>query len=443
MTTAAALPRPSSLHDLIRIKARRARGDDTAGMDLVDRSPLLPLGSLPRVIAAAPHRLLFFVGAANVLLAMAWWTLWLIDARWTLIGLPEAPLFGGWAHAFVMQYQVLPPFIFGFLLTVFPRWMGLDELTRWHYLPVGLGLLSGQALFLVGLFGFPHLMHLGVINTFAGWVAGLIILLHLAWRDGGKTWHAISCLAAMSLGLLGLALFAVFLHASDARLAFASVKFGSFGLLLPIYVTVAHRMFPFFAANVVAGYRAWRPLGWLAAFWVLVVAHLALELAHAYTMLWIADLPLLALSGHWLWRTWPRASSPALLRVLFAGYAWLPLSLALYATQSLWFWLDGDFVLGRAPAHALFVGFFGSLLVAMVTRVTQGHSGRPLQLGRVAAFAFIAIQCVTGLRIAAELLPDAPAWQAFGAVGWLIAFLPWALRSGYIYLTPRADRKPG
>jgi uncharacterized protein involved in response to NO len=428
---------------MIQINARRAPGSDTAPMDNEDRSLLQQFGTLPRVIAAAPHRLLFFVGAGNVLLAMCWWMLWLVDARWRLIGLPESPLFGGWAHAFVMQYQVLPPFIFGFLLTVFPRWMGLRDLSRWHYLPVGLGLLSGQVLFLVGLLGFPHLVHLGVINTLAGWVAGLVILLHLAWQDGGKTWHAVSCSVALCLGLIGLVLFAWFLHGNDARLAFASVKFGSFGLLLPIYVTVAHRMFPFFAGNVVAGYRPWRSLRWLALFWTALLAHLGLELAHAYAALWVADLPLLALVAYWLWRGWPRAPAPPLLRVLFAGYAWLPVAFALYVVQSLWFWLDGDFVLGRAPAHALFVGFFGSLLVAMVTRVTQGHSGRPLQLGRVAGFAFIAIQCVAVLRIVAELVPDAPAWQAFTAIGWLLAFLPWVLRSGYIYLTPRADHKPG
>ena len=36
----------------------------------------------------------------------------------------------GWLHAIVMQYQVLPSFMFGFLLTVFPRWMSLPALTR-------------------------------------------------------------------------------------------------------------------------------------------------------------------------------------------------------------------------------------------------------------------------------------------------------------------------
>src|SRR5690606_24858379 len=107
--------------------------------------------------------------------------------------------------------------------------------------------------------------------------------------------------------------------------------------------------------------------------------------------------------------------APALLRVLFLGYAWLPIALALYIAQSLVYALDGDFVLGRAPAHALFIGFFGSLLVAMVTRVTQGHSGRPLVFGGVAMFAFVVIQLVSVARIAAELVSDQVAWQAAAA----------------------------
>ena len=49
----------------------------------------LPASTL-RIIAAAPHRLMFFIGATNVLLAMVWWAAWLIDARW--LGSHIAPL---------------------------------------------------------------------------------------------------------------------------------------------------------------------------------------------------------------------------------------------------------------------------------------------------------------------------------------------------------------
>lgn len=386
---------------------------------------------------------MFFIGASNVLAAMTWWAIWLAHARFGGFGLADPPVLAGWAHAFVMQYQVLTPFIFGFLLTVFPRWMGQPDLTRWHYLPVGFGLLSGQVLFLAGLFGFPLLLHLGVINTLAGWIAGCAFLFGPLRADGLKTWHSVSAFAALLLGLAGLICFALFLHGGDPKLALAMIKLGSFGLLLPIFVTVAHRMFPFFAGIVVRGYEGWRALPWLAAMWAFMLVHLVMELLDAGKWLWLADLPLFALSGYWLWRNWPRDRAPALLRVLFFGFAWLPIAMLLYAGQSLYLLLAESHVLGRAPAHALFVGFFGSLLVAMVTRVTQGHSGRPLQLGRVGGFAFIAIQCVTLLRIVAELQLDAMAWQVFAALGWLLAFLPWVLRSLYIYTTPRADSRPG
>jgi uncharacterized protein involved in response to NO len=427
---------------------------------LLARTPAAPMAWL-HPLAAAPHRLLFSAGAANVLLAMAWWAAWLVDARWRVLGLAQPAVPAGWLHAFVMQYQLLPAFFFGFLLTVFPRWMNLPSPARWQYAPVGAGLFGGQLLTLVGAFGHASALHAGVVLTLAGWLVATGLLARLVWLDAARTWHAVSCLAALVLGAIGLVLFALYLHGGDARLAFASIKLGTFGLLLPVYATVAHRMFPFFAGNVVPGYRPWRPLPWLAAFWTLALAHLGLELVHGYAWLWLADAPLLALTAHWLWRNWPRplrwmaerregadagerhAPVPPLLRVLFVGYAWLPIALALYLVQSVRFAVDGAFLLGRGPAHALFVGFFGSLLVAMVTRVTQGHSGRPLELGRIPAVAFACVQGVAVLRVAAEVLPDALAWQAAAALGWLLAFAPWVLRSLAIYASPRVDGKPG
>ncbi len=406
----------------------------------------------PRLLAAAPHRLLFLIGAANVLAAMAWWALWLTAARWPALGIGAPPAIvgttpAGWMHAVVMPLQVLAPFIFGFLLTVFPRWTQQAPLSVWHYLPVGVGLFGGQAATLVGLWGFPHLIHMGLVFTLAGWTAGIVFLFGVMWRETGRggapTWHGWSALFALALGWLALALFALWLHLADARLAFVAIKLAMVGFALPVYLTVCHRMLPFFAGCVVPGYRAWRPLWLLAAWWALALVHLALELVHGYAWLWWVDLPFAALAGYTLWRWWPRGRAPGLLWVLFAGFAWLPIAFALYAAQSLWFAIDGAFVLGRAPVHALAIGFFGSLLVAMVTRVTQGHSGRPLTMPGVAWFAFALIQLVAVLRVGAELLPADLAWQAVAAFGWLLAFLPWVLRSAHIYLTPRADGAAG
>jgi len=399
--------------------------------------------SAARLMAAAPHRLLFLVGATNVLAAMAWWAAWLVAAHWQLADMPRPPLPAGWMHAVIMQYQVLPSFIFGFLLTVFPRWLDAPALGARHYLPVGMGLLSGQLLTLAGLAGHLPLLRAGALLTTAGWIVGMVLLTQVMLRARERPWHALSCLIALGFGLVGLVFYVLLTFRLDAQVAFVTIKFGGIPMLLPIYFTVCHRMIPFFTNIVVRGYEMIRPMWVLAAVWILVLGHTWLELRHGYAWLWLVDAPLAILFAGLLVLWWPRGPMPGLLRVLYLGFAWLPIAFALYSFQSGWFAISGQFTLGRAPAHALFVGFFGSLLVAMVTRVTQGHSGRPLVLGGAATFAFVILQLAAVTRIAAELAPDAARWQAIAGLGWLAAFLPWVLRSGWIYLTPRVDGRAG
>ena len=392
----------------------------------------------------APHRLLFLAGACNVLLAMAWWALWLVDARWSIVGMPSPPIPAGWLHAFLMQYQLLPPFFFGFLLTVFPRWMNLPALTRRHYVPVGGLLFLGQLVTLMGAWGSMALLRIGAVLTLLGWCFGLTLLGRLLLQETGRTWHARSCFTALFAGVLGQAAFLRFLFTFDSLAYFLAVQIGTTLMLLPVFITVCHRMIPFFAGAVIPGYRAWRPLWLLGAIWALLVVHTVLALLHAYPWLWLADAPLCVLTASMLWRWWsPAALRTPLLLVLYVGFSWLPLALALFTIQSVWYAMSGDFVLGRAPEHALFVGCFGSLLVAMVTRVTQGHSGRPLVLGKIPALCFLLLQCVAWLRVAAEIAPDHAAWLAAAAVAWLLAFAPWVLRSAWIYLTPRIDGAAG
>jgi uncharacterized protein involved in response to NO len=398
----------------------------------------------PMHLSAAPHRLMFFAGACNLVLAMTWWTAWLVNARWPgLLAVPYPPVYPGWLHGFVMQYQMLPCFVFGFLATTFPKWMKLPELSRSRFVPMGLALILGQTATLLGALGWHASLVVGVGLTVVGWTIALATLSPMLWREEGTTWHARSCVAALALGYLGLLAFAAHVLGAPAAWAPISTRLGTHGFLMPVYVTVAHRMFPFFAANVVAGYQPWRPMWLLAAMWTALALRLGLDLGPARAWTWTADGALLALTDLAWWRWWPRGDKPGLLTVLFAGLAWLPIAAALYTADGVVAAVTGTAALGRAPAHALFIGFFGSVLIAMVTRVTQGHSGRPLVMPAVAWFAFVAIQLVAIIRVGGELAHDSYGWFAVAAVGWLVALAPWVARLGRIYLAARVDGKPG
>lgn len=428
---------PASLAE--RMNARASASPAPA----IARMPAL--AELPRLLAAAPHRLMFFAGATSVLTSMTWWSCVLV-AGFLGHSAPSAPVPAGWAHAVLTQYGMLPMFIFGFLLTVFPRWLGQPPLPRRAYVPVFAGIFGGYLLAHVGLLDHRPLLLAGLALMLAGWLAALIALGSVLLRDQRRDRHAESCFAALIIGLVGLAAFFAFACGASWAFAFAAIKLGTFGLLLPVYFTVCHRMIPFFSANAATGrgYRAFRP-GWsLPLLWTLALAHLAGELTHRFDLLFLADVPLaLLFLVHWLgWQPW-KCRRPGLLAALYLAFAWLPVAFALFAAQSLILRWTGDFALGRAPVHALTVGFFGSMLVAMVTRVTQGHSGRPLEMGRVAWLTFALLQLVVVTRIVAEVAPDHSVWLVAASLGWLLAFAPWVVRSLWIYLTPRIDGQPG
>lgn len=398
-----------------------------------------------RRLFVAPHRLMFFIGACNVLLAVIWWTAWLIAMRMGFV-FPQPNVPAGWLHAFFMQYQVLPSFFFGFLLTTFPKWTGVPEIPRSRFVPVGMGMMGGQAATLAGAVGVPYALQAGAALTVIGWSAGMAALGGCLVREQGVTWHARLCFAGLVSGFAGLLCWCAFVSGlAPPHFATISISTGAFGLLLPVYLTVAHRMFPFFAANamVSTGYRPWRPMWLLGLAWALMLAHLALELFGQPALLWVVDAPLLVLSATMLIRWWPAGKKPLILTVLFAGFAWLPLTFGLLTLQS-WVMHDsGRLILGHAPLHALFIGFFGSILVAMVTRVSQGHSGRPLLMPPVALYAFLAINVTAVVRVVADVVPDPAALHAAAGALWLVSLAPWLARLARIYLAPRADGKEG
>src|SRR3546814_2212082 len=75
---------------------------------------------------------------------------------------------------------------------------------------------------------------------FGVWTLATVLRASTAERKS----HARSCLAALMLGTLGLVAFLAYLFGAPADCALLAIKLGTYGLLLPIYFTVMHRMLP-------------------------------------------------------------------------------------------------------------------------------------------------------------------------------------------------------
>ncbi|WP_266182693.1 NnrS family protein [Dyella humicola] len=406
-------------------------------------NPAPPLTQPLTTLLEAPHRAMFFVGATALLASMVWWT-WALLASWRGWPFVRYAMPVGWAHGLLMQYATLAPFVLGFLLTVFPRWLDLAAVPKRIYAAVFGFTFAGAALVIAAQSGAPIVLPVGLAAMLLGWLTAMFALGSRLHRHGYRDVWSVSAYAALVLGALGLALALLYAVGGSPALMPIAIGIGTFGLLVPVYFTVAHRMVPFFSSNVLAGYRVVRPAWSLLGVWILSLAHLAFDLRDAHAWRWLADLPLTALLlWQWLaWQPW-KARGPGLLTVLYIALTWLPLSFGLFTVDSLRVLATGAAGWPLAPLHALTIGFFSSMLVAMVTRVTHGHSGRPLVMGPLPWMAFIGMQLVAVIRVLAECSARPLPYYVLSAALWLLVLMPWVARALWIYLTPRRDGKPG
>lgn len=401
------------------------------------------------VLFAAPHRGMFLLGGVQMLMAFALWAVELAGRVGWGPGLIW-PWPAGWGHGFITLYGVFPAFMFGFLLTAMPRWQSLaDTPGRWARGP-WLALALGWLFFYCGWLGqAPFLRWTGLVLVILGWgwVCRYLVPVAFAPREGGLTverLHPIFAWLGLALGLVGLLVWLGFELTGDGRLGWAALRIGLWWMLLPVFFTVAHRMIPFFTGSVVPKYPVVRPAWALVLMVFGSLGHGALEMVGwSQGLLWV-NLPM-ALTATWLaWRWQPWVSRVnRLLAMLHVGFIWLPVALWLGVLQDVAA-LAGHNFLGLAPLHALTVGFFTSLVLAMVSRVTLGHSGRPLVADALIWRLMLALNGVAVVRVLADIVPMGQGGLLLAAVvGLLAVFGFWATRYIPIYLKPRADGRAG
>ncbi|HLY97326.1 MAG TPA: NnrS family protein [Sideroxyarcus sp.] len=398
---------------------------------------------------AAPHRVMFFGGALQTLAVMLWWLLELAT-RYGIFGHPMSwPMTPVAAHAGLMIYGLFPFFMFGFLMTVFPRWMNGREIPARHYVPAFLLLMLGAAGFYAGLSSNNTVLAIATTSTLAGWGTGLYALLRvLLDTQHPDKQHPKVIFVALSLGWCSLAAYLTWLLTDDAAFLLFAIQGGLWLFLLPVFASVVHRMLPFFTRSALPQHAVRRP-DW--PWWVIVSAsavHCLLQLAGASAWTWLSDIPM-AIAALYLSYVWGllRSLRIPLLGILHIGFAWIGVAMLLFSMQSLVSFVSSEsiHIWGLAPLHALTIGCFATLLIGMGTRVTLGHSGLPMRVDKPVILTFAGIQLVALLRVLADMLPIQASYWLYVAAAllWLACFLPWVLRYLPVYLRPRADGQPG
>ena len=138
------------------------------------------------------------------------------------------------------------------------------------------------------------------------------------------------------------------------------------------------------------------------------------------------------------WRFGRTLKTP-MLWSLHLGYAWIGVSLILRGLGGLEFGIPQS-----AAIHGMTAGAIGTLTIAMMTRVSLGHTGRKIVSKPLNTVSFVLMTVTAIVRTFGPIVaPGHPAIIDGAATGWVLAFAIYLVTMTGTLLTPRPDGKAG
>jgi uncharacterized protein involved in response to NO len=342
-------------------------------------------------------------------------------------------------HAHEMLYGFAGAAVAGFLLTAVPSWTG----TRGF---------AGRPLYLLSAAWIAGRVAMGMVAHVPFWVVALLELAFLPLlaavlapplfrsENGNRPMLVV-------LGVLWMidVAFLVGLYRGDVVLASRAISL-AINCVLILVTVIGGRIVPAFTANALrrsgeAGTLMKR--GWVEQLTIgsmIAITIVDAIAPHGYLSMALAAIASIAhvirLSG---WRSF-KTGGESILWILHMGYAWLPIGLALKAC-----FLFGSYDWASKWQHALTAGVFGTMILAVMTRASLGHTGRPLVVAPSITIAYVVLTLSVCLRVFSAALPQQHYVMALSiaGLGWALAFLLFLIVYAPILIGPRADGKPG
>ena len=367
----------------------------------------------------------------------------LLVPLWALSFVVGTPLGSAWPptlwHGHEMLYGFITSAIAGFLLTAVPSWTGQKGFAG-RPLIVLTVLWLGARLLIASSGLWPTWLTATVDLAFLPALALLIAPPLLRQRNRNTP-------LLIVLGLLWLTnvVFHVALLRNDPPLAIHALIVG-IDIVLILVTVVGGRLVPAFTTSALKQRGITDAVRSSALVTVLAVA--AMGLVAVGDVLWpdrriagvIAGVAACIQAVRLLqWGT-IRALRQPIVWVLHLGYAWLPLGLGLKAVALLTgssfaaFWI-----------HALTIGALTTMIMAVMTRASLGHTGRPLKVDPLITVAYLLLSAAAAMRVfgLSPFRLNYPVVIAWSAFFWTTAFAIFVGVYSPILWKPRVDGKPG
>ncbi len=379
-------------------------------------------------------RVFFLLAAAYGAIAILAWVAMVL--QWPL-PLPLA-ISSLW-HVHEMLFGFVAAAIAGFLLTAMSNWTGAPPLSGSRLaLLVVLWLAGRVAMWLSAVM--PYALVAAIDGAFLP-VLAMYVAAVLARYGNRRNYVLVAVLAGLSLAN---ALMHAAVIQADPSLATRGIELG-LDLTTLLMAVVAGRITPAFSGNWLRarGEALIEPFWpWLTSLALASIAVLAVAGLLGLGALPLGCVALLAAAANALrlisWRGW-RVRREPLLWILHLAYGFIALALFARALYLFGFMSGPSFW-----HHAIGVGAIGLLIAGVITRVSMGHTGRPLVLLPAAAIIYYSLIGAAVLRLAVSLGLVGYAWGiALAAAGWVLGYGMFVSLYGPLLLRPRPDGRPG
>ncbi|MEI8592854.1 NnrS family protein [Photobacterium sp. Hal280] len=398
-------------------------------MQIVDKASAL---KIPPFLRLAFRPFFLAAGLFSVISMLIWAGFW--------SGFMLFPMYGNpvWWHSHEMLFGFTGAVIVGFLLTAVQNWTGIPGISGWKLgLVFAIWLIARVSLLVMA----PHpvWMMLDLL-----WLAMAILFLAIPIVRN-RQWRNVLFLPVLFLLLfLNALMHGTVLGWSHVPLRTVALQTT---LLIAVLMTVmGGRVIPFFTARGTQTEPITRiPLREHSALWPMWAVFLSLLLfSPVLPSMWFGGLCMFAALAQIprlvRWRTGKTFGIPLLWMLHFAYYVTVLGVFLLGVSQVYPQQLPYSIAL-----HVITVGGIGGMILAMVVRVSLGHTGRSLQTGKRILAAFVILIMAVLVRTLLIVIFPGLMQHAYilSALLWAVAFGIFCFVFWPILTQARADGHPG